>query len=417
MAVRVRDRRGGGGGGNNDPNFWLAAGAGGTVTKGAGAGLHPPRQRHAWDSPLSATGGAGPGGKFGMESEAGRCGVGGWRHLRFSGRAGSAGRGSRAEGPGGLAVSARSRWQSGSGGGGGGDTSPLPPPGHGQSHVGKRQRSPGSRRGREGRAGRAPGAGRRPAAPPARRSAGRGGCALPAPFPRGAVSREGRGPGRDGGGVGNQHAGNKGAAEPPAAVRARGAPRAERTPATRGAAPAGAPPPQPHGSHMEAARRAHWRRLPEGRGLASWSANARRRGPPCDVTRCRAGRRAGAERSGGGGGAVRDRRGGPSPGDRGGGGWAARGLRVPLFPRSPAAGVTRRRRREPRSPLRRWRFAVVFPGSLVILPFSLSCDVLYFLLLFKFLFFLFCRVSFLPSSISPFSPPPRSACAALAFSV
>lgn len=181
----------------------------------------------------------------------------------------------------------------------------------------------------------------------------------------------------DGGTVGNSRPGNKGG---------RGAPRGGARPRsptrgadTRGAAPADAPPPQPHGSHMEAARRAHWRRPPEGRGRASRSANARRRGPPCDVTRCRAGR--GAERRGGGGG----RR--------------ARGLRGPLFPRgvshAEAAG----------SPVLRSPPALCpcFPGLSPLL-FLLVFILIDFIFCFFFLFLFFSpRFFFLPSFLfSPF---------------
>lgn len=90
-----------------------------------------------------ATEEARPGGKFGMESGAARGGSRERISASQGGRLGREGGTERGRGP------ARSR----SVGGGGCDTSPLPPPGHGQSHVGKRQHSPGSRRGGEGRAG------------------------------------------------------------------------------------------------------------------------------------------------------------------------------------------------------------------------------------------------------------------------
>lgn len=49
VAARVRDRGAVKGSKKNNPNFRLAAGTGDAVTKGAGAGLHPPRQRRACD--------------------------------------------------------------------------------------------------------------------------------------------------------------------------------------------------------------------------------------------------------------------------------------------------------------------------------------------------------------------------------
>lgn len=148
VAARVRDRGAVKGSKENKPNFRLAAGAGDAVTKGAGAGLHPARQRRACD-PRRYWGDRARGESLGWRAERDGAGrVGASPVLEESGLGGAPG------GAGGAAGSARSqsRWRSRSGGGGGDDTSPLPPPGHGQSHVGKWQRSPGSRRGGEGRA-------------------------------------------------------------------------------------------------------------------------------------------------------------------------------------------------------------------------------------------------------------------------
>lgn len=89
VAARVRDRGAVKGDKKNNPNFPLAAGTGDAVTKGAGAGPHPPRQRRTCD-PRRHGGDRAREEKFGMESGAGRCGEEG-AHLRFSGRAGSEG--------------------------------------------------------------------------------------------------------------------------------------------------------------------------------------------------------------------------------------------------------------------------------------------------------------------------------------
>lgn len=143
--------------------------------------------------------------------------------------------------------------------GGGGVTAALPPPGHGRSHVGKRPRSPRRRgEGRAGHAGRAAvrGSGRphrRPPAPRARRT--RVAFYEAARTVRGRVDRDGTEV------VASrwEQSGRR--------VRS-----AARTAELRGAAPLRcAPgrrpaPAQPHGSHMEATRRADWRRPPAGRG-------------------------------------------------------------------------------------------------------------------------------------------------------
>lgn len=125
--------------------------------------------------------------------------------------------------------------------------------------------------------------------------------------------------------------GTKGPPCPPRRCAPAEPPRAERTPAA-----ADAPPPAATWFAHGAACRAHWRRPPWGRGRASRSANGRRRGPRCDVTRCRAG--SGAE-PGGAGAAV--------PG-----------------------GATGQRRREPRAPLPRGA-PPLFPSGFPLLSFSL----------------------------------------------
>lgn len=190
--------------------------------------------------------------------------------------------------------------------GGGGGASPLPPPGHRHSHVGKRRRSPGSRGARQGKAGQ----GERPAC---RCWRVRAHCAMPQ---RGAGKR-----GYEGSVGGEACCEQRGRRAPGrccalhrvalrcflhraallcfallcTALRGvvalsalRGAePRC--APAELRRARAGSPrprPPRAHGSHMEAARRADWPPPPEGRGQARLSTNARRRGPPRDVTCC-----------------------------------------------------------------------------------------------------------------------------------
>lgn len=185
--------------------------------------------------------------------------------------------------------------------GGGGGASPLPPPGHGHSHVGKRRRSPGSRGARQGKAGH----GERPAC---RCWRVRAHCAMPQ---RGAGKR-----GYEGSVGGEACCEQRGRRAPGRCcalhrVALLFAPRCfallctalrgvVALSALRGAEPrcapaelrrarAGSPrprPPRAHGSHMEAARRADWPPPPEGRGQARLSANARRRGPPRDVTCC-----------------------------------------------------------------------------------------------------------------------------------
>lgn len=95
VAARVRDRGAVKGSKENNPNFRQAAGAGDAVTKGAGAGLHPPRQRRACD-PRRHWGHRARGESLGWRAE--RDGAGRGAHLRFSGRAGSEG---HREGPGG----------------------------------------------------------------------------------------------------------------------------------------------------------------------------------------------------------------------------------------------------------------------------------------------------------------------------
>lgn len=159
------------------------------------------------------------------------------------------------------------------------------------------------------RAGQASGAGRWPAAPLAPCSAG----AESARSPRLSPAERSPERARDLRGTaaprGRSALGTKGRPWP-AAERGRG-PRAvaERAPAAlRPARPA----PRAdtwfaHGASAPRSLAAACR----GRGRASRSANARRRGPPCDVTRCRAGRGGGSARGGLGPGA-------PGTGESGG---------------------------------------------------------------------------------------------------
>lgn len=76
VAARVRDRGAVKGGKKNNPNFRLAAGAGDAVTKGARAGLHPPRQRRACD-PLRHWGDLARGESLGWRVERDGAGRGG----------------------------------------------------------------------------------------------------------------------------------------------------------------------------------------------------------------------------------------------------------------------------------------------------------------------------------------------------
>lgn len=178
---------------------------------------------------------------------------------------------------------------------------------------------------------------------------------------------------------------------PPAAVRARGAPRAERTPAALRP-----PTPRPR-SHMVRT----WRQLAALIGVGLPRGGAARPAPPmrgAGVPRVtsRVAER-GAERSGGGGGG-----GEASPG--------APGAAVP------PGGVTCRGRREPRAPLSPGALPLFSWAFSVTLSFSLYFDRFYFLFLFFISFFF--PSFFLPPqfSVFPFFPPLRGACAAFSFS-